>query len=171
MTLRNHTMRDLITKIELAMFESALNPTDPADDYAAKKKALYDLETNPNVMQEPELMKAVAQRKADLEREAHKHGVKEAGGFGRDAYERDYDSSVSGMGRRERDWDEGDTEPPNNFAIYINGKKWKVLPGRGTYADDHREQQQYRQLQDMCAKKSAATGKKWQVSPTGEAPT
>jgi hypothetical protein len=62
-------MRDLITKIELAMFESALNPTDPADDYAAKKKALYDLETNPNVMQEPELMKAVAQRKADLEKE------------------------------------------------------------------------------------------------------
>jgi hypothetical protein len=148
-------MRDLITKIELAMFESALNPTDPADDYAAKKKALYDLETNPNVMQEPELMKAVAQRKADLEREAHKHGVKEDGGFG----------------KPERDWDEGDTEPPNNFAIYINGKKWKVLPGRGTYADDYREKQQYRQLQDMCAKKSAATGKKWQVSPTGEAPT
>jgi hypothetical protein len=148
-------MRDLITKIELAMFESALNPTDPADDYAAKKKALYDLETNPNVMQEPELMKAVAQRKADLEREAHKHGVKEEGGFG----------------RQERDWDEGNTEPPNNFAIYINGKKWKVLPGRGTYADDHREQQQYRQLRDMCDKKTAATGKRWQVSPTGEAPT
>jgi hypothetical protein len=148
-------MRNLITKIELAMFESALNPTDPADDYAAKKKALYDLETNPNVMQEPELMKAVAQRKADLEKEAHKHGVKEAGGFG----------------KPERDWDEGDTEPANNFAVYINGKKWKVFAGRGTYADDQRERQHYRQLQDWAAKKSEATGKKWTVHVTGEAPT
>ena len=170
MTLRNHTMRDLITKIELAMFESALNPTDPADDYAAKKKALYDLETNPNVMQEPELMKAVARRKADLEKEAHKHGVKE-GGFGRDAYQRDYDSSVTGFGKAEKDWDEGDTEPPNNFAVYINGKKWKVFAGRGTHADDHRERAQQRQLQDWAAKKSESTGKKWTIHATGEAPT
>ena len=97
------------------------------------------------------------------------HDVGEA--TGRDAYQRDYDSSVSGMGRQERDWDEGDTEPPNNFAISINGKQWKVFPGRGTYADDRRERAQYQQLQDMCAKKSAATGKKWTVSPTGENPT
>jgi hypothetical protein len=89
----------------------------------------------------------------------------------RDAYQRDYDSSVSGMGRSHRDWDEGDTEPPNNFAIYINGKKWKVIPGNGHHADDHREQQHYRQLQDMAAKKSAATGKKWTVHITGEDPT
>ena len=137
------------------MFESALNPTDPAEDYAAKKKALYDLETNPNVMQEPDLMKAVAQRKADLEKEAHKHGVKEDGGFG----------------KPERDWDEGDTEPPNNFAVYINGKKWKVFAGRGQHADDQRERQHYRQLQDWAAKKSESTGKKWTVHVTGEAPT
>ena len=170
MTLRNHTMRNLITKIELAMFESALNPTDPADDYAAKKKALYDLETNPNVMQEPELMKAVAQRKADLEKEAHKHGVKE-GGFGRDAYQRDYDSSVSGFSKGEKDWDEGDTEPANNFAIYINGKKWKVIKGKGRYADDMDERNHLRQLNSMAQQKSQATGKKWTVHVTGEAPT
>jgi hypothetical protein len=89
----------------------------------------------------------------------------------RDSYQRDYDSSQTGFGREERDWDEGDKEPPNNFAIYINGKKWKVLPGNGTYADDHREQAQHRRLQDMCAKKSAATGKKWTVHVTGENPT
>jgi hypothetical protein len=89
----------------------------------------------------------------------------------RDAYQRDYDSSQTGFGRAERDWDEGDKEPPNNFAIYINGKKWKVLPGNGTYADDHREQAQHRRLQDMCAKKSAASGKKWTVHVTGEDPT
>lgn len=89
----------------------------------------------------------------------------------RDAYERDYDSSVSGMGRSTRDWDEGNTEPPNNFAIYINGKKWKVFPGQGTYADDHREMAQLHRLQDMCRKKSEQTGKKWSVSRTGEEPT
>jgi hypothetical protein len=73
--------------------------------------------------------------------------------------------------RDPEDWDEGNTEPPNNFAIYINGKKWKVFQGRGQYADDQREQAHYQQLKDWAAKKSAATGKKWTVSITGEGPT
>jgi hypothetical protein len=90
---------------------------------------------------------------------------------GRDAYQRDYDSSVSGMGRRERENDEGNTEPPNNFAVYINGKKWKVFKGRGQYADDAREQAHYQQLKDWAAKKSASTGKQWTVSITGETAT
>jgi hypothetical protein len=106
---------------------------------------------------------------ADLAQGGDTESIETEGG--RDAYQRDYDSSVSGMGRRERENDEGNTEPPNNFAISINGKQWKVFPGRGTYADDRREQAQYQQLRDMCAKKSAATGKKWTVSPTGENPT
>jgi hypothetical protein len=99
----------------------------------------------------------------------HEHDVGEA--TGRDAYQRDYDSSVSGMGRRERENDEGDTEPPNNFAVSINGKQWKVFKGRGQYADDDREKQHYRQLKDWAAKKSESTGKKWTVSITGENPT
>jgi hypothetical protein len=93
---------------------------------------------------------------------------------GRDAYQRDYDSSVSGMGRRERDpadWDEGNTEPPNNFAVSINGKKWKVFKGRGKYAEDQREQAHYQQLKDWARKKSESTGKNWTVSITGENPT
>jgi hypothetical protein len=97
------------------------------------------------------------------------HDVGEA--TGRDSYQRDYDSSVSGMGRRERENDEGDTEPANNFAVYINGKKWKVIKGRGQYADDMAEKNHHRQLQDMARKKSEATGKKWEVSVTGENPT
>jgi len=111
--------------------------------------------------------KKKAQKQGDVK---HKNKEMAEGRFGKDAYERDYDSSVSGFGRRNRedDWDEGNTEPPNNFAIYINGKKWKVLAGRGTYADDQRERAQYRQLQDMCARKSEATGKKWTVHATGE---
>lgn len=94
------------------------------------------------------------------------HGSDEDYGFaGHDesiAMERDRDPE---------DWDEGNTEPPNNFAIYINGKKWKVLHGQGTYADDHREMAQLRRLQDMCRKKTEQTGKKWEVSRTGETAT
>ncbi len=73
--------------------------------------------------------------------------------------------------RDPEDWDEGNTEPPNNFAIYINGKKWKVFQGRGTYADDEREMKQYYDLKAWAQKKSDATGKKWEVYRTGEAPT
>ena len=73
--------------------------------------------------------------------------------------------------RDPEDWDEGNTEPPNNFAVYINGKKWKVFKGRGQYADDHREQAHYEQLKGWAAKKSAATGKQWSVSITGEPAT
>jgi hypothetical protein len=73
--------------------------------------------------------------------------------------------------RDPEDWDEGNTEPPNNFAVYINGKKWKVFRGRGYYADDEREKAHYYQLKDWARKKSEATGKKWEVYITGEAPT
>ncbi len=73
--------------------------------------------------------------------------------------------------RDPEDWDEGNTEPPNNFAIYINGKKWKVFKGRGYYADDERERAHYYQLKDWARKKSEATGKKWEVSITGEPAT
>lgn len=73
--------------------------------------------------------------------------------------------------RDPEDWDEGNTEPPNNFAVYINGKKWKVFQGRGKYADDAREQAHYEQLKGWASKKSAETGKKWTVSITGEPAT
>jgi len=73
--------------------------------------------------------------------------------------------------RDPEDWDEGNTEPPNNFAVSINGKKWKVFKGRGQFADDYKERDHFRQLQNWAQQKSAATGKKWTVSITGEAPT
>jgi hypothetical protein len=69
----------------------------------------------------------------------------------------------------ERDWDEGDTEPGNNFAVYINGKKWKVFPGPlGAYADSPEERREYQRLKDMAQRKSQQTGKKWEVFITGE---
>ena len=73
--------------------------------------------------------------------------------------------------RDPEDWDEGNTEPPNNFAVYINGKKWKVFKGRGQFADDYKERNHYRQLQNWAQAKSAATGKEWKVHVTGEPAT
>lgn len=82
-----------------------------------------------------------------------------------------YDEGVMERVRDPEDWDEGNTEPPNNFAVYINGKKWKVFQGNGYYADDEREMRQYYKLQDWARKKSETTGKKWEVSRTGEPAT
>lgn len=68
--------------------------------------------------------------------------------------------------------DEGNTEPGNNFAIYINGRKWKVFPGPyGAYADSPEEQREFYRLKDMAARKSQQTGKKWEVYKTGEPAT
>ena len=92
-------------------------------------------------------------------------------GHGSDEDYGDFPESMEERIRDPEDWDEGNTEPPNNFAVYINGKKWKVFRGRGYYADDERERAHYYQLQDWARKKSAATGKKWEVSITGENPT
>jgi len=74
--------------------------------------------------------------------------------------------------RDPEDWDEGNTEPGNNFAVYINGKKWKVFPGpAGAYADSPEEKREFQRLKDMAARKSAATGKKWEIYITGEPAT
>jgi hypothetical protein len=77
------------------------------------------------------------------------------------------DEGVEERVRDPEDWDEGNTEPPNNFAVSINGKQWKVFKGRGQYADDSAEKNHYQQLKAWAAKKSESTGKKWEVSVTG----
>lgn len=80
-----------------------------------------------------------------------------------------------GVSERVRDpeeWDEGDTEPGNNFAVYINGKKWKVFPGpAGAYADSPEEKRELGRLQAMAQRKSQESGKKWEVYVTGEPAT
>jgi hypothetical protein len=82
-----------------------------------------------------------------------------------------YAENMTERVRDPEDWDEGNTEPPNNFAVYINGKKWKVFQGRGQFADDYKETQHFRQLQTWAQQKSAQSGKKWEVYKTGETPT
>ena len=85
---------------------------------------------------------------------------------------RHMEEGVAERVRDPEDWDEGNTEPGNNFAIYINGKKWKVLPGpAGAYADSPEERRELGRLQAMVQRKSQETGKKWEVSITGEPAT
>ncbi len=102
---------------------------------------------------------------------AHRDKKKEQ----KQGYEKHKSKDVSeGVAERIRDpedWDEGNTEPPNNFAVYINGKKWKVFQGNGYHADDEREKAQYFKLKDWARKKSDSTGKKWEVYVTGEPAT
>ena len=88
--------------------------------------------------------------------------------FGRDAYQRDYDSSVSGMGRPDdhRGLRQELAHETNNIAVYINGKLWKVWAGKGT-ADSREERAYLNNMQTWAANKSAATGKKWTVGLTG----
>jgi hypothetical protein len=70
-------MRDLISKLDAIVSETALNPKNPQGDYDAKSKALQDLQLDPNVADDPQLSNAVIQRKADLEKEAARMGIKE----------------------------------------------------------------------------------------------
>jgi hypothetical protein len=65
-------MRDLISKLDELINETALNVADPKGDYAAKSKTLQDLEKNKDV--DPE---AIKQRKLDLDKEARAKGVNE----------------------------------------------------------------------------------------------
>lgn len=58
----------------------------------------------------------------------------------------------------------------NNIQVVINGKRWKVMPGRGR-ADSAEEFRNLQSMKDWAARKSAASGKKWEVYLTGASPT
>ena len=63
-----------------------------------------------------------------------KGDIKGAFSENRDAYQRDYDSSVSGMGTdhefRNRERNAGLEDEKNNYAVYIDGRQWKVFADR-----------------------------------------
>ena len=67
---------------------------------------------------------------------------------------------------RNRERNAGLEHETNNLQISINGKPWKVIPGRG-YADSHEEWSYVQAMKKWADKKSAATGKKWEVYLTG----
>ena len=58
----------------------------------------------------------------------------------------------------------------NNIQVVINGKPWKVFAGRGA-ADSNEEFKHLQHMKNWAAKKSASTGKKWEVYLTGADPT
>jgi hypothetical protein len=68
------TMRDLLSKLDSIVNETALQSQDDLD---AKRKALQDLQMDPN-SSDPEIKQAIMQRKADLEREAKAKGFTES---------------------------------------------------------------------------------------------
>ena len=68
------TMRDLLSKLDALVSETALQSQD---DLNAKRKALQDLQMDPN-SSDPEIKQAIMQRKADLEKEAEAKGFTES---------------------------------------------------------------------------------------------
>lgn len=73
------TMRDLLSKLDQLISETALNPNNPKDDYKAKSQALDDLEADNVASTDPEISSAIDQRRADLDKEAKAAGVFEMG--------------------------------------------------------------------------------------------
>ena len=71
---------------------------------------------------------------------------------------------------RSRERNIGVEQETNNIQVEINGKRWKVFPGRGR-ADSQEEQTHLRKMQQWAERKSAATGKEWKVYITGAQPT
>jgi hypothetical protein len=86
----------------------------------------------------------------------------------RDAYQRDYDSSTSGMGRGSdhRGLRQELAHERNNIQIAINGRPWKVVAGRGT-ADSAEERKYLEGMKQWAERKSSSSGKKWTVYLTG----
>jgi hypothetical protein len=67
-------MRDLLSKLDGIVSETTLQSQDDLD---AKRKALQDLQMDPN-SSDPEIKQAIMQRKADLEKEAKSKGFTES---------------------------------------------------------------------------------------------
>jgi len=68
-------MRDLLSKLDTILSETELRDKEDLD---SKRKALQDLQMDPVASQDPEIKKAIIQRKADLEKEAQAKGFAES---------------------------------------------------------------------------------------------
>ena len=71
-------MRDILSKLDALLNETELNPNDLKGDYAAKKKALQDIQADPHTHKDPELKAELVKRTAELEKEARAKGVIES---------------------------------------------------------------------------------------------
>ena len=91
------TMRDLLSKLDAIVSETALRDRE---DLEAKRKALQDLQMDPN-SKDPEITQAIVQRKADLEREAKSKGFEESFKLDREelkpAHDKGYGDAAKGI--------------------------------------------------------------------------
>ena len=60
--------------------------------------------------------------------------------------------------------------PVNNIEVSINDRPWKIFPGKGPDGSKAFFQQK-QDVDEMCKRKTAATGKKWSWGVTGEPAT
>jgi hypothetical protein len=97
------TMRDLLSKLDAIVSETALKDKD---DLEAKRKALADLESDPVASKDPEISAAIDQRRSDLEKEAKSKGIS---GEDFDDNDRDWDKEdIKGYADRAADADADD---------------------------------------------------------------
>lgn len=85
------------------------------------------------------------------------------------------DDEQHAMDREKRDFKRAELQhelghESNNIQVVINGKPWKVFPGKGR-ADSWEERQNLQKMKAWAERKSAETGKKWSVHLTGASPT
>jgi hypothetical protein len=101
-------------------------------------------------------------------------GVKEAG-YGRN---KDYDPGFASptapplrpVGGPKQDDEYVNGGPVNNIEVSINGRPWKIFPGAGPDGSKAFFQQK-QDVDEMCKRKTAATGKKWSWGVTGDPAT
>jgi len=67
-------MRDLLSKLDAIISETELKDKE---DLQAKRKALQDIQLDPNTSKDPDLKSELARRKSDLEKEAKSKGFSE----------------------------------------------------------------------------------------------
>jgi hypothetical protein len=94
-------------------------------------------------------------------------GVAEGG----NGYEHGFaDPNAPKLGGRRKDDEYVNGNPVNNIEVSINGRPWKIFPGKGPDGSKAFFQQK-QDVDEMCKRKTAETGKKWSWGVTGEAST
>ena len=108
MTLRNHTMRDLLSKLDSIISEEPIKPTVKDPELQAKRKALQDLQMDPTAHKDPEIKRAIAIKKAELDKEAKEKGVGEAFEIDRQdlkvAHDKGYSDASNGIDKNPFDY-------------------------------------------------------------------
>ena len=75
-----------------------------------------------------------------------------------------------GSSFKDRERNAGLKNEISNIGIQINGRTWKIFPGAGPEGSQEWFNQRQK-MKDMCARKTAETGKQWTMYITGERPT